>query len=117
MAIRIRKLAPDGSEPTNLEFPDESFDAVYHSLVLHWLPDPQQGIREIARVLKPGGLVFGTQITRPMASSYMNLIIQVHEDVNGFFWEEEFKRWYEQTGVSVAVATPAGIFKGRKAPY
>jgi ubiquinone/menaquinone biosynthesis C-methylase UbiE len=98
----------------SLDFPDESFDVVYHSLILHWLPDPEQGIREIARVLKPGGLVFGTQITRPMASPYMNLIIQVHESVNGFFWEEEFRRWYEQAGVSLSVATPAGIFKGYK---
>ena len=98
----------------NLEFPDKSFDVVYHSLLLHWLPDPQQGIREIVRVLKPGGLVFGTQITRPMASPYMNLIIQVHESVNGFFWEEEFRRWYERAGVSLSIATPAGVFKGRR---
>jgi ubiquinone/menaquinone biosynthesis C-methylase UbiE len=98
----------------NLDFPDHSFDVVYHSLILHWLPDPQRGIREIARVLKPGGLVFGTQITRPMASPYMNLIIQVHESVNGFFWEEEFNHWYEQSGVNIAVATPAGIFRGYK---
>lgn len=98
----------------NLEFPDESFDAVYHSVILHWLPDPQRGIREIVRVLKPAGLVFGTQFTKPVASAYMNLIIQVHENVHGFFWEEEFKKWYERAGVPISVITPAGVFKGRK---
>jgi ubiquinone/menaquinone biosynthesis C-methylase UbiE len=98
----------------NLEFPDESFDAVFHSLLLHWVPDPPHAIQEIARVLKPGGLVFGTQITKPLASPYMNLINQVHEDVHGYFWEEEFRRWYEQAGVSLSITTPAGIFKGRK---
>jgi len=98
----------------NLEFPDESFDAVYHSLLLHWVPDPQRAIQEMARVLKPGGLVFGSQLTKPLASPYMNLINQVHEDVYGYFWEEEFRRWYEQAGVSLSITTPAGIFKGHK---
>jgi len=98
----------------NLEFPDESFDAVYHSLLLHWVPDPQRAIQEMARVLKPGGLVFGSQLTKPLASPYMNLINQVHENVYGYFWQEEFRRWYEKAGVSVTVATPAGVFKGRK---
>ena len=98
----------------NLEFPDESFDVVYHSLLLHWLPDPQKGVQEIARVLKSGGLVFGTQFTKPTASPWQNLIFQVHEGVHGVFWEEEFRRWYEQAGVHLSVATPAGVFKGRK---
>jgi ubiquinone/menaquinone biosynthesis C-methylase UbiE len=98
----------------DLDFPDESFDAIFHSLLLHWVPDPAAAIKELTRVLKPGGLVFGSQITRPLASPYMNLINRVHENVNGYFWEEEFRRWYAQAGVSLSVATPAGIFRGRK---
>jgi ubiquinone/menaquinone biosynthesis C-methylase UbiE len=98
----------------NLDFPDESFDVIYHSLLLHWTPDPAQAIQEMVRVLKPGGVVFGSQITKPLASAYMNLINQVHENVYGYFWEEEFRRWYERAGVTLSVATPAGIFKGRK---
>ena len=97
-----------------LDFPDESFDAVFHSTLLHWTPDPQQAIQEMARVLKPGGLVFGTQVTKPHPSPYIDLIVQVHENVYGFFWEEEFRHWYEQAGVQLSIVTPAGIFKGRK---
>jgi ubiquinone/menaquinone biosynthesis C-methylase UbiE len=98
----------------DLDYPDESFDVVFHSLLLHWTPDPERAIQEVARVLKPGGTVFGTQICRPMASAYMNLIVQVHENVNGFFWEEEFRRWYGRAGIELDIATPAGIFRGRK---
>jgi ubiquinone/menaquinone biosynthesis C-methylase UbiE len=98
----------------NLDFPDESFDVVYHSLILHWLSSPQKGIQEIARVLKPGGLVFGTQYTRPRASPWQNLMFTVHEGVNGVFWEEEFRRWYGKEGVTLSITSPAGVFKGRK---
>ncbi|HEY9813208.1 MAG TPA: class I SAM-dependent methyltransferase [Candidatus Sericytochromatia bacterium] len=38
-----------------LSFPDNSFDIVYASNLLHHLPDPQAAIREMYRVLKPGG--------------------------------------------------------------
>ena len=97
-----------------LDFPDESFDAVFHSLVLHWVADPQRSIREMARVLKPGGLAFGTQIARSHSSAWQNLMFTVHEGVHGVFWEEEFRQWYEREGISLSMATPVGVFKGRK---
>lgn len=120
---KLRGVPPitDENRPTfhlmsamDLDFPDESFDVVYHSLILHWLSNPQRGIQEIARVLKPGGLVFGTQYTRPRASPWQNLMFTVHEGVNGVFWEEEFRRWYQKEGISLSVTSPAGVFKGYK---
>ena len=39
----------------NLHFSDESFDIVYSHGVLHHTPDIQSAVREIHRVLKPGG--------------------------------------------------------------
>jgi len=38
-----------------IDFPDATFDIVYVANLLHHLPDPKQAIREMHRVLKPGG--------------------------------------------------------------
>lgn len=39
----------------HLPFPDRSFDVVYSNGVIHHTPNTQQVVREIFRVLKPGG--------------------------------------------------------------
>jgi SAM-dependent methyltransferase len=43
------------ADAENLDFADESFDLVYSHGVLHHTPDTARAIREIHRVLRPGG--------------------------------------------------------------
>ncbi|HEV7798506.1 MAG TPA: class I SAM-dependent methyltransferase, partial [Pyrinomonadaceae bacterium] len=43
------------ADAENLDFADESFDLVYSHGVLHHTPETEKAIREIHRVLRPGG--------------------------------------------------------------
>ncbi len=43
----------------DLPFPDDGFDAALAQLVVHFMTDPVAGLREMARVTRPGGVVAG----------------------------------------------------------
>lgn len=51
-----------------LPFADATFDVVYARSMLHHLPDPKAGAREIARVLKPGGKLVALDPNRTILS-------------------------------------------------
>ncbi|HEY0385012.1 MAG TPA: class I SAM-dependent methyltransferase [Pyrinomonadaceae bacterium] len=43
------------ADAENLDFPDNSFDLIYSHGVLHHTPDTERAVREVHRVLRPGG--------------------------------------------------------------
>ncbi|MFC2065763.1 class I SAM-dependent methyltransferase [Chloroflexota bacterium] len=68
-----RKLSrPENQDITNIElrqssaydlpFEDESLDLVYMITVLPEIPDPGKALREVRRVLKPGGILAITEL-------------------------------------------------------
>jgi SAM-dependent methyltransferase len=59
-------VTPTRSDATALPFEDETFDAAFLVTVLGEIPDQDAALRELARVLKPGGrLVVGELLGDP----------------------------------------------------
>jgi SAM-dependent methyltransferase len=50
--VDVRRAAAE-----QLPFPDDAFDAALAQLVVHFMTDPVQGLREMGRVTRPGGTV------------------------------------------------------------
>jgi demethylmenaquinone methyltransferase/2-methoxy-6-polyprenyl-1,4-benzoquinol methylase len=48
-----------------LPFPDETFDAVTFTYLLRYVDDPAATVRELARVLRPGGVMAGLEFHTP----------------------------------------------------
>jgi ubiquinone/menaquinone biosynthesis C-methylase UbiE len=56
--LNIHNVKLMGCSAESMPFPDDSFDMVYSSHVLEHIPMQAQALREIFRVLKPGGVHF-----------------------------------------------------------
>ena len=58
-AVRERLPGMDvrRSAAEQLPFPADAFDAALAQLVVHFMTDPVQGLREMSRVTRPGGMV------------------------------------------------------------
>jgi trans-aconitate methyltransferase len=54
-AARARGVMADAANAEALPFPDGSFDAVFSNAALHWVRDQDAMMREVHRVLRPGG--------------------------------------------------------------
>jgi ubiquinone/menaquinone biosynthesis C-methylase UbiE len=95
----------------DLPYEDDSFQAAYFVLMLHWVSDPRKALREMIRVVEPGGVIFGAQPYKPYVSPFVDLIIRSSRNSHGFFWKEDFVQWFREFGLEVELTTPAGIFR------
>jgi SAM-dependent methyltransferase len=70
---RILGAVPDvyaAADAESLPFEDAQFDAVYSQVVLYRLSDPGRALREIRRVLAPGGRYLGIERASPWAAPW-----------------------------------------------
>ncbi|MFC7175616.1 class I SAM-dependent methyltransferase [Halosegnis marinus] len=101
MTARARDRVRDAPAPTGvvrgdaarLPFPDESFDAAYASLSLTAMPDAAGAVREVRRVLRPGGR-FAVLDARPYDGWPHRLLNPVNDRVNA--WATN---WHPDTDV------------------
>ena len=71
----------------NMPMADNSFDVILCSMVLHYVEDFEAGLREINRVLKPGGLavlpvpmIHQNTCYTPAADSVLNMVVEPGPD-------------------------------------
>jgi ubiquinone/menaquinone biosynthesis C-methylase UbiE len=98
---------------TQMPFEDDSFDATFWLHVLHWTSDPRKVIREAVRVVHPGGLHLAGNAFKPEANPYFNLVVRGHRNSYGFFWRDDYRRWFREQGVETELVTPAGFMCAR----
>jgi demethylmenaquinone methyltransferase/2-methoxy-6-polyprenyl-1,4-benzoquinol methylase len=87
------RLVLGGAE--RLPFPDESFDALTFTYLLRYVSDPAATLRELARVVKPGGPIASLEFHVPPSRFwrfwwwlYTRLVLPVAGGVAGRSWFE-----------------------------
>lgn len=96
-----------------IPFPDESFDLVTCIEAFHYVEDPRQGVREIGRVLRPGGTAI---VTIPFVWEYNREILE--HRYTGPELADLFAGWdavdvVENGGQAVVWATVTGMMMER----
>ena len=119
MLERARTRAEELGRPVDLremdvqqlEFPDGSFDAVVSTFVFCSVPDPLAGLREIGRVLRPGGKLYMLEHVlsrKPVLRPLMNLVNPVVVRVVGANINRETRHNLELAGLTVLRAEALG---------
>ena len=85
-ALSISNIIPTRGDAQTLPYPDGHFDAAYLVATLGEIPDKERALRELRRVLKPGGrLVVGESQPDPHMVSFDRL--RMLADVAGLSYE------------------------------
>ena len=91
------------SDITAIPAPDASFDVLLCTEVLEHVPDPVAALREMARLLKPGGRLF---LTAPLGS----WLHQQPYHYYGGFTPDWYYRFLPEHGLDVTSLEPNGHF-------
>ncbi len=109
-----------------LPFPAETFSTIFCCETIEHVPDPAQAVRELGRVLRPGGRLFLTVPnylgTMGLYRGYLRLrgrrFTEVGQPINNFTWLPQTLRWVRAAGLVVGVTASVGHylpFPGRPA--
>ncbi|MBV9122529.1 MAG: class I SAM-dependent methyltransferase [Planctomycetes bacterium] len=98
----------------NLEFPEGSFDLVYSWGVLHHTPDTARAVREVRRVLKPGGeakvMIYHTWSMVGLMLWLRYGLLRLRPWIS---WAELYSRYLESPGTKAyTVAEARQLFAG-----
>lgn len=72
------RIFPLVADAKRMPFRDGCFDAVFSNTILHHIADPRPVLREIRRVVRPGGIVLLRDLRRPRDRPELERLVALH---------------------------------------
>ena len=91
-------------EAEKLPIPDEAVDYVFANMYIHHVESPQEAIKEMVRILKPGGELVITD----MDEHEFKFLKEEHHDRWMGFKREDVRRWFEEAGLKNVIVDCVG---------
>jgi 2-polyprenyl-3-methyl-5-hydroxy-6-metoxy-1,4-benzoquinol methylase len=88
----------------NLPFDDHSFDVVMSSEVIEHTDDPRRAVKELARVLRPGGYLVVTspgRLWQPVVRAASALKLRRYQGNENFLWPSTAARIVRESGIDI----------------
>lgn len=105
-AKRLRLFVGDAA---SIEAEDSTYDAVFDFGIIHHVPNWQQAVAEVARVLKPRGRFFFEEVTKQALNRWFYRTFLKHPSENRFS-AKEFIAEVERQGIKVGGNTVPWFF-------
>lgn len=117
-ALHLNNTTFQTGDLLDLPFPDETFDAVVCVFGIFFVADMVAGIRELWRVVKPGGKLaittWGPRFFEPASTAFWNSIQQVRADLYKGFnpWDritepDSLRQLFSESGIDEAMIEAA----------
>ena len=91
-------------EAEKLSIPDEAVDYVFANMYIHHVESPPKAIKEMVRILKPGGELVITD----MDEHEFKFLKEEHHDRWMGFKREDVRRWFEEAGLKNVIVDCVG---------
>ena len=104
---RLRLFVGDAAR---IEAPNESYDAVVDFGIIHHVPGWRHAVREVSRVLRPGGLFLFEEVTGQALSRWVYRTFLQHPPEENWFSREEFIAELECQGIEVGANSTEWFF-------
>ncbi len=91
-------------EAEKLPIPDEAVDYAFANMYIHHTESPQKAIKEMVRILKPGGKLVITDMDE---HEFKFLKEEQHDRWKGFK-REDVRRWFEEAGLKNVIVNCVG---------
>jgi ubiquinone/menaquinone biosynthesis C-methylase UbiE len=88
------------ADATRLEMADSTYDTVFDFGIIHHIPDWRKALREVCRVLKPGGRFYAEEALRDIISQPLCRALFAHPWIDRFD-HEQFMAALRQTGFQI----------------
>jgi ubiquinone/menaquinone biosynthesis C-methylase UbiE len=80
-------------------FPAESFDAVFIFDVLHHVPEWREAVREMSRLLRPGGVLLAEEPANQL--TWFGDFFRMHHPIEAKFGWSEFRKELREAGFEI----------------
>ena len=97
---QLRRISLYVGDVLRLPYRDAALDGVFGFGVLHHLPDWRSGLREIARVLKPGGFYFLEEFYPQLYQNFLARRLFLHPEHDRFY-SHDLRQGLSDCGLSL----------------